>query len=675
MIDANIEAFHYSYSPAGQSWLARELTRAPGPDPLGYYDELTWRAEALRIGDPDPGAVREAVAVLQDPGQFYLYDRYAWAVEQVIAWMNCLAATGYPGQFEDGFQLRMPPAMTIGSVAALTSEAALARLARPFQPYLEDVLIPQLVAGDYDVIGLNITYQWQLPYALWLARLIRRALPGVFLVAGGTEASDVWKYLRDKAQMFTLFDSLDAVVVGEGETAWVDILDSVAAGTLPAGHPNVRLHPRYRAGRLLPVHYEPIRGLPTPDYSRLPWDKYLSPERFVYYSPTRGCYWNKCTFCDYGLNTDGPTSPWRQDTVDSMITDVGALAKFARFIYFSVDVLAPATMLRFAERVIEAGIEVRWGAEIRLEKYWSDERCATLRRSGCVAVSVGFESGNQRILDLIDKGTRPAQVTRTITALTKADIGVQMMGFTGFPTETAAEGRESIDFLLANRDLWTFGGLGQFMLTSGAIVARQPERFGVSNVRPVPGADIERVLQYDEPVSAAAHDEVAAAAGGAFEAPYLRPWLGSVDTPHSFFYHDRYGVSVRAAIEHDRSRQDSDEDCDFVLNGVFLDRPDDEVVDRLGATYQIIRGGRIPHGRSLFRRVDGRIMPLPPAYKIFLDLFRQPRTLREARGAAWMLDPAAANALWQSLISRRLIRRFAEQPFPHSLSRLSDGRR
>ena len=84
-----------------------------------------------------------------------------------------------------------------------------------------------------------------------------------------------------------------------------------------------------------------------------------------------------------------------------------------------------------------------------------------------MAVSVGFESGNQRILNLIDKGTTPAQVKQTIEAMHAADIGVQMLGFTGFPTETFEEARDSIDFLVDNRELWTFGGLGDFVLTLG----------------------------------------------------------------------------------------------------------------------------------------------------------------------------------------------------------------
>ena len=67
-----------------------------------------------------------------------------------------------------------------------------------------------------------------------------------------------------------------------------------------------------------------------------------------------------------------------------------------------------------------------------------------------MAISVGFESGNQRVLDLIDKGTRPAQVEQTIVAMNNAGVAVQIMGFTGFPTETRAEAQDSVDFLVDN---------------------------------------------------------------------------------------------------------------------------------------------------------------------------------------------------------------------------------
>jgi hypothetical protein len=659
VIDANIEAFHYSFSEPGVEWLTAELARAANVDDEtygGYIDPEEARAHRLRVGSPDPDGVREAVRILQDPELFFRVPEYRRAVDAVTAWMNCLGATGFPGQFRNGFTVRLPRAVDIGTAEAVNDRAVQARLSRPFQPYYEDVLLPRLVAGGYDVVGVNITYHWQLPFALWLIHLLRAALPDAFIVAGGTEVADVWKYSRRRQTVFEVFDDLDAIVIGEGETAWTAILDAVRDGGPPSGHPNVQLHPRYGVGRALPMlRYEPLRDVPTPDFDNLPWHLYLSPDRFVYYSPTRGCYWNKCTFCDYGLNTDGPTSPWRQSTVDKMIRDVTALTEWgAKFIYFAVDVLAPATILRFAEQVVECGLDIRWGAEIRLEKYWSTERCELLRRSGCVAISVGFESANQRILDLIDKGTRPEQVRQTMEAMTKAGIAVQVMGFTGFPTETVAEAQESIDFLLTHRDLWTFGGLGEFQLTAGAIVAKQPERFGVADVRPLDHSDIARTLRYAEPVTEGARAEVAAAKRAMVPERYDRPWVGGIDAPHSYFYHDRYGTAVRIALtaELDDGFEPGNR---FVANGSLVERPAPDTLDAYLRIYQEEERS-VPAGQVIFRRRDGNLLAFPPAIVAVLGLFKQPQTLSAATQELWMLGETTARRLLRTLIDQGAIR-------------------
>ncbi len=540
----------------------------------------------LQVRHPDTVAIGDAVTLLQDPVGFYDYTQYQHAVDEVQAWMNCLGAAGIPGQFRDGFQLGPLPRFMNGPVAAMADRRALERLSRPFQPYYEDVLLPRVRAGGYDIVGINITYCWQLPFALWLAQLIRQCLPSAFLVAGGTEVASAWKYALDPAAFAELFDDFDATVVGEGEAAWVAILESRRGGGLPEGQPNVHLHPRYGARRSLPVSYEQLAGIPVPDFSGIDWSLYLSPEPFVYYSPTRGCYWNKCTFCDYGLNSGSPTSPWRQSREERMVEDVRAISAHSRFIYFSVDVLAPATILRFAERVVEEGLDIRWGAEIRLEKYWSRERCELLRRSGCVAVSVGFESGNQRILDLIDKGTTPAQVRQTMQAMHAADIGIQMMGFTGFPTETLEEARDSISFLTETRDLWTFGGLGEFVLTPGAIVAREPARFGISNVRPDSSEGVARALRYDEPVSQAASEAVKREKQRHLRsAHYDRPWLGGTDTPHSYFYLDRFRTATWPMLRDSRQLAPGDDHELFQLNGELIPSPDPETLRAYSLLY------------------------------------------------------------------------------------------
>ena len=75
-----------------------------------------------------------------------------------------------------------------------------------------------------------------------------------------------------------------------------------------------------------------------------------------------------------------------------------------------------------------------------------------LREAGCVAVSFGYESGCQRILDLINKGVRLEQVPELLAELSRVGIAAQMMGFIGFPGETLAEASQTFEFLLQNRD-------------------------------------------------------------------------------------------------------------------------------------------------------------------------------------------------------------------------------
>jgi anaerobic magnesium-protoporphyrin IX monomethyl ester cyclase len=662
IVDANIEAFHYSYTAPARARIQAEIDSAGHAEDMAAYlpgGVTAAAAHRLRVGPPDPAAVRAAVATLRDPVAFYDIDRYRQAAESVTAWMNYLGSAGFPGQFRNGFEPSQVP-VNLRSSRELTDSRALRRISAPFQPYYDDVLLPQLAAGGYDLVGINVTFSWQLPFALWLAHLVRDRLPGVFLVAGGTEVADVWKYATDKATVFRVFDDADAVVVGEGETAYAEILRSLQAGDLPSGHPNVRLHPRHGAGRMLPLfRYETLADLPTPDYGRLPWHLYLSPEPFVYYSPTRGCYWNKCTFCDYGLNGDSPTSPWRQEPVDRMMRDVTELARFARFIYFSVDVLAPATILRFAERVIEAGLDIRWGAEIRLEKYWSPQRCETLRRSGCTAVAVGFESGNQRILDLIDKGTTPDRVRQTITAMSGAGIGVQMMAFTGFPTETVAEAYDTIDFLNSTRELWTFGGAGEFTLTAGAIVARQPERFGIANVAPLSdGDDIVRKLRYDDATEnrSLGNAEITAARAKLANDYLGRPWAGCTEAAHTYFYHDRYGTAARDVIFARLKVTPADLDREYVVNGEVIERPADDVL----AEYLRLYGqpGRtLPAGWALFRRGDGTVLLLPRGIGRVLRQFAEPTTLTTARERLWLLDDGTVANTWAMLVGQQFLRR------------------
>lgn len=668
ILDTNIESFLYTIRPDQieriRSHIENRFQELTARTELNAADQLElfhlWKAQSF-----DFDRLPAAVQAMRVEETFYDYSTYRPATELILSWLGVLSLFGYPGQFS-GFSLPVHGQFNLMSSQDMSDPDICAKIAAPFEPYMRDVLLPQIAEKGYRTVGINVTYCAQLPFALTIGRMIRAAFPDIILLYGGTEVADVWKYLQRKSRYFEIFDMADACVVGEGEVAFTSLLETIRDGGAFTPIANTLFHPKYGHTLLEPIiEYGGIAELPTPDYDKLNWDLYLSPHNYVYYSPSRGCYWNKCTFCDYGLNFESPTSPWRQNPVEKIIEDLRVISQKHKYVYFSVDVLSPALLLSLAERLIEEKIDIRWGAEIRLEKYWSPERCMLLKASGCTDISVGFESGNQRILNLINKGTQVGKIRETIQNFHDANIGVQVMGFTGFPTESLQDGLDSIEFLYETKDRWTFGGLGTFVLTPGAIVAKQPESFGLQNVKAYENEDIARSLYFEDPTGVSRDEDrekLKKAKGKLSKSHFDRPWVGGIDTGHTMFYHDRFGVGI--IDELDASRKFSDPQTVWKLNGTVqsdialypIDRlynksdlanlhnadnkqgkgvPGREIQNRL-AQQKIARADAPSHKR-FFLRSDGTLYPFPETMLEFLLSFADGRSLQD------VLDSVAAD--------------------------------
>jgi anaerobic magnesium-protoporphyrin IX monomethyl ester cyclase len=573
IIDANIESLDYASRPAH---VARLLDSARQKYDRLRSQKLWSKSDRQHCNDLLAGMnltaeePANAIALMKDPSRFWDYSEYYRSASVLRRWLNLLATEGIPGQFAN-FAIPEDCEVNFSNLANLTNDSTLGRLGAPFSDYTLNVLIPRLRTRD--VIGIGVTYHEQLPFALYMAREIRHRLPEVPIVMGGTDISQIYKYTRVTDSFKHIFRFADACVIGEGETAFAALLKAYDAGVeqTPKG---VVTKASYEAGTMVAPNYEDLDRLPPPSFEDLPWHLYFSPERMIYYAPTRGCYWDRCTFCDYGLADGRPTSPWRQRSINRVLDDLSLLSKEAKFIYFSVDVIAPAYLLKLARGIIDRSIDIRWGAELRLERYFDESQCQLLRESGCIGISVGFESGNQRVLDLIDKGTNVDSVLKVVRSFAAAGTSVQIMGFTGFPTETYDEALDSVRILNDLRSQWVFGGLGKFMLTAGAIVAKKPERFGLKKIGPRDGDDVHCILDFEELEPSKTESEVSAidaevdALKHPFELP--RPFVGGIDTAHSYFYFDRYGTETRKQLDNAMGTE-TDESCVELCGTIITD--------------------------------------------------------------------------------------------------------
>jgi anaerobic magnesium-protoporphyrin IX monomethyl ester cyclase len=136
---------------------------------------------------------------------------------------------------------------------------------------------------------------------------------------------------------------------------------------------------------------------------------------------TRGCPY-KCNWCAkpiYG-NRYNARSP------ENVFTELKMLQQKYHFdhIWFCDDIfgLKPGWVAQFAALVNQAGLKFKFKIQSRADLLLKDEQVAALAAAGCETVWMGAESGSQRILDAMDKGTTVEQIAEATRLLKQHNI-------------------------------------------------------------------------------------------------------------------------------------------------------------------------------------------------------------------------------------------------------------
>jgi len=556
-IDANLEAFDALLEPESLARIGARIedgiAALEKKDALSHEEQLRYAALQRARGDARaaPKGIAEAKAILRDETRFYDERSYDSATRTIDAALRAVSAAHHPLHL-DFTAYRTP--------FGLLSQDEIQRMAAaaydPFDTYVEETLIPRLRATfaasthKAKVIGLSVCFPGQLQPAFAFAWKIKRALPDVHLTAGGPGLTQMMIRLSGTALAEAL-GPFDSAVVYEGENTLLRLWQALEAGTPLRAVPNLVLRDALQGARFVAGHgMEDLRALPAPDFDGLPLDRYFSPRLTIPYDPTRGCYWGKCTFCHYGLAEVG-TAEYRERDVATMLEHLRALStKYGtKHFYFSQDSVAPKTLLKLAEGLITSGLELRWGTDLKPEKYLTEARAETLKKAGAVACALGVESGNERVLALIDKGAPVKVVSDVIDRLSSAGVAAEAMCFTDFPTETKDEALDTLRFLDERRDRIAVYIVGEFGLTHGSLVAQEPSKFGMREVWQLEGDRLGLSLFFDPETvwkddddRAIVDEELSALSEGWKLRPY--PWAGAVSTAHTLLHYARFGSSV-----------------------------------------------------------------------------------------------------------------------------------
>jgi anaerobic magnesium-protoporphyrin IX monomethyl ester cyclase len=309
--------------------------------------------------------------------------------------------------------------------------------------------VEELVRLRPQVIGLSaMTYEAGCMHQV--AKLCKERLPEAVVVCGGPHpsvaADDV---MADVA--------VDLVVRGEGEQTFADVLDGVAEGRTDwsgcAG-----LHWRDAAGRVVAEPDRPppadLDAMPFPAWDLVPHAKYHKVPRggviyahkeFATMFSSRACPW-RCTYCH---NSYGKT--FRERSAENVLAEMRMLVEqygVKEFVFMDdIFNFRPLRAKQIAQGIIDAG----WRIKLTFPNGFrgdilDEELVVLLKRAGMYRCMIAVESAVPRIQKVMKKNLKIDKV-RQIVEFTAAQ-GVMTHGafMLGFPTETEAEMRETIEW-------------------------------------------------------------------------------------------------------------------------------------------------------------------------------------------------------------------------------------
>lgn len=234
----------------------------------------------------------------------------------------------------------------------------------------------------------------------------------------------------------------DMGICGEGEIAFPQLLGALAKGddlSAIAGLclPGLPVQQGY-------AERGQLNEFPLPDPKLWHVPDSAKKDIWIPFQTRRGCAM-KCSYCSTPALEGTAIRKHRIDAVIEGLTSHVACG-FKRF-YFVDNTfnLPPYYAKSLCRGIIDAGLDIQWQC-ILYPAFVDHELAQLMAESGCVEVSLGFESGNEGVLRMLNKKFTAQQVGESSEAL--QEFGIRRMGFLllGGPGETRESVLESLAF-------------------------------------------------------------------------------------------------------------------------------------------------------------------------------------------------------------------------------------
>jgi anaerobic magnesium-protoporphyrin IX monomethyl ester cyclase len=325
----------------------------------------------------------------------------------------------------------------------------------------------KLASINPDVIGIT-SMTPTIQSALLSASTAKEACPDAMVVLGGPHATFMDEQVLNEEA------AVDVVVRGEGEETLLELAKIVSN---PMGFNKIQGITFRNNGQTVRTPTRPfiknLDELPRPAYKYFPLEKYrLFGRRMLPIMTSRGCP-SQCSFCTtarmFGKAFRARSPKNIVDELEWLRDGHGADA-FS--FYDDTFTLDKKRALKICEEIRNREIGLPWDCQTRVSVV-SEEILLKMRQANCQQVFFGVESGCQKILDAVHKGTTVEQNEKAIRLAKDAGLFVSVSVMIGYPGETKDMLQETIDL----------------------IKRAEPDDVYICVATPYPGTELRRVVE------------------------------------------------------------------------------------------------------------------------------------------------------------------------------------
>ncbi|MDD5463237.1 MAG: radical SAM protein [Methylococcales bacterium] len=422
--------------------------------------------------------LKEAKRIAHDKEDFYDIEKYQWAFKVLDAALFIVSMEYYPITFSTSKYENI--ILNAWESTDKLKKCIEDERSNIFKDYYEEAL-RDVFNGDFKLVGISVSYMEQIVPALTLAKIIKSKNKNIHVAIGGSFISALAEKI---SQNRSINEYCDSFVLYDGEIPLLRLAEALEQNKSLENVPNLiyKTNGQIRTNKLDSTLK--ARDLPTPDFEGLPLESYFSPHIMLPILTSRGCYWRKCAFCTHYR---GYLAPFSIRDTEFIIKDIKKLVSQynARYYLFVDEATHPRTLELLSNAILRENIKIFWSCMARFDEALNPDLLAKMSKAGCRFIWFGLESGSQRILNLMEKGTRIKTIEKILRGCKQAGIDTFLMAFLGFPSETIKEAKGTLTFIEKNkRNIGWIVVEQNFILEEGSKAFVSPEKYKISRIKP-----------------------------------------------------------------------------------------------------------------------------------------------------------------------------------------------